>query len=179
MLGNSMGCDIHMYIEYKVGDGPWFADKNHKLVTEYSDNYDTVCSVNFTARNYDLFGKLAGVRTSGPVAIGLPTDVTDLVAKASELYGSDGHSHSFSSLEEFRQALKDCHYLPKDEPVEAIEPIAFYADTWAPNRGYVNILKYLEKEQLYLKLDIESEKMLLGQDINTDVQVRLVYFFDN
>lgn len=165
-----MGCDIHMFIEYKVGDAPWTADKNHQVIEE--DGYEHVSQVTSSGRNYTLFGALAGVRSEGPDAKGFPEDVSDIIKKASDLYDSDGHSHSYSSLEEFKEALKECEITL--DP--AAEPIAF-----SDNYGYrwANLLNYLENQYTRLKLDIESEKMLLDQDINTEVQVRLVYYFDN
>lgn len=169
-----MGCDIHMFIEYKVGDNPWFADKHHSVPKYEDDEYAR--QVDSTSRNYYLFGQLAGVRTAGPTPKGLPKDVTDLVKRTSDGYGTDGHSHSFIYLDDFAKVVKTNYdkYLHNND----FEPIAFY-DDFRLNYSYPNLVAYLIKQKELLELDAESEKMILGQEFNTKVEVRLVFFFDN
>ena len=79
-----MGCDIHLHTEVKIG-GVWL----HYGCPDVN-------------RNYCVFAKMAGVRNDAgygitPIAAprGLPKDVSELTAFACELYGEDGHSHSF------------------------------------------------------------------------------------
>ena len=169
-----MGCDIHLFIEYKVGDKPWQTDSHHIC----EDNYLRDVSVSY--RNYRLFGALAGIRNRvdyGAEAKGLPDDVSNSIKEESDRWDYDGHGHSYSSLEEFKQALK----LSESFEDKDIEPIAFY-DMYSnitQEYGYTNLLAYCEKQIKEFQIELEVEKHLLGQDINTDVQCRLVYFFDN
>lgn len=74
-----MGCDIHGWVEERVGD-KWVA------VCELTDEGK--------ARNYRRFAALAGVRGDGPAATGVPEDVSDTVRYWIDYWGNDGHSHS-------------------------------------------------------------------------------------
>jgi hypothetical protein len=171
-----MGCDIHMYIEYKIGDAPWQADSHHVYTDEDKDgNGIDLQDVDAARRNYEFFGALAGVRCDGPNAKGLPSDVSEIIQKESDRWDCDGHSHSYSSLEEFKQALKVCDLFK----VKGVEPIAFYNYTTTFGYSYASILAYCKKQVKKFKFELETEKHLLGQDINTDVECRLVYWFDN
>jgi hypothetical protein len=83
-----MGCDIHLFVEVKVNE-KWHC-YNHPNVY----------------RCYDLFAKMAGVRgEETPIATprGLPSDVTEIVAFASQDYGVDGHSHSYLTSTEIQE----------------------------------------------------------------------------
>lgn len=172
-----MGCDIHLFIEHKLGNGPWIADKGHEVISEDEedgeDGYKYVNDVDSSGRNYTLFGYLAGVRTEGPNAKGLPKDVSEMVNTASELYGDDGHSHSYCSLKQFKTA---CNKAGVYDPSKKYEPVAFSGDY---NMDYGNLIAYLEREETRLKLELETEKMLSGKRMNTTVKTRLVFFFDN
>jgi hypothetical protein len=162
-----MGCDIHVYIEFKKGDAPWTADEHHRYDPE--DNY--VNAVQASGRDYNLFGKLAGVRSAGPQPKGFPNDASDIVLKASEIWGGDAHSHSFSSLAEFRfELVKSGYKFLKETRAEAFGDMRL---------GFGNLYLYCRNKKKELKMDLEAEKMLLGQKINTTVKCRLVYFFDN
>lgn len=98
-----MGCDIHEWVEVRVG-GKW----------EMTDvNLDV-------GRNYDLFGMLADVRNGrgfagvdtgdGFVPIlgresptrGIPLDASPEYAAEVENWGGDGHSHSWLTLAELK-----------------------------------------------------------------------------
>lgn len=166
-----MGCDIHLFLEYKAGDGPWTQDKAHKL-DEDEPEYKRVEELPGN-RNYQLFGALAGVRGEGPDPEGIPEDASDMIKHASELYGEDGHSHSYTSLADFKKALKRTGFtlLPKSEKSNM--------STYEYGQSYQQVVRYAEEQCIRLRLDLESEKMILGQDINTTVQCRFVYFFDN
>ena len=81
-----MGCDIHFFTEIKL-DGEWFC-YGQPLIP----------------RNYDLFGKLAGVRREmyKPIAParGLPADCSKVVKWAAERWEDDGHNFSYINSEE-------------------------------------------------------------------------------
>ena len=165
-----MGCDIHLFLEYKAGDGPWTQDKLHKL-DESDPEFSRVHELP-DVRNYELFSVLAGVRGDGAEPKGLPEDCSDMIKHASDLWDSDGHSHSYTSLSDFKKALKTVGYkLLKKGQKSDLDAL------W--DASYANIVRYAEEQCIRLRLDLESEKMILGQDINTTVQCRFVYFFDN
>lgn len=175
-----MGCDIHVYIEYKLGDGPWTLDSGHKVERE-DDNYKRLISVYASRRDYDFFGRLAGVRGRGGKARGIPKDASELIkefAKEDEEH-SDWHSHSWNSLASFKNRLfQDKDYYKKSNLATAT-PIAFHNQEFNQRMGYLNLIAYAEKKVRELKADLEAEKMLLGQEINTKVMCRFVYWFDN
>jgi hypothetical protein len=156
-----MGCDIHIHIEYKVGDAPWKADKFHEPYEE--DGYSWVKA--FGSRNYRLFANLAGVRGSGPEPKGLPEDVSDVIKLASDKWDIDAHSHSYHDLDDFIEICINSG-VKLDEPVH-----------W--DKTYTELINTATEKVKKYKLELESEQMLLDQPINTEVKCRLVYFFDN
>lgn len=208
-----MGCDIHMYIEYRQGNGmPWLADDHHEpKAKEYCSNcehclkgqylecedaYVHYNQVVATGRNYWLFGLLANVRGDGPRnPLGLPNDVSSVIKAASDRYGSDGHSHSYIYLEDFKkvlfeeyQVLVDNFNNKKDDYVEegfvptdrddAFYNIDYSSKDWfklLPPQ-YTTVINYCEN----LKKEKSLDKILLQDDNTTsEVQVRLVFWFDN
>lgn len=91
-----MGCDIHGWVEKKVGQ-KWVAIK------ELEDR----------DRNHLRFAKLAGVRTytgdgyGFPEPKGVPTDASDTTRYHIEKWDSDGHSHSWMHLDEALRIFKE------------------------------------------------------------------------
>ena len=209
-----MGCDIHMFIEYKCGNGmPWQADEHHQPVWEdrcrddsprekWCDhcieavdkgttqhkcdngyiNYIQVCA---TSRNYQLFAALAGVRGRGPrTDLGLPNDVSEMVARAADYMGSDGHSHSYMSLDEFKKVLfEELDYKPTDRSDAFYEKWGIIGETDVQRQKrydnrppeYTTIVNYCEK----LKEEKSVDKRILGPEFSSEVQIRLVFWFDN
>lgn len=104
-----MGCDIHMILEVKAND-KWIglntfqyfsrhaveADMPHSELPHTSQYFFWLVR----ARNYTLFGKLAGVRTDGPEPRGVPEDASELARMIIEDWDCDGHSHSWGLLSE-------------------------------------------------------------------------------
>lgn len=118
-----MGCDIHLYVEVDKGNG-WELSTAHirnerygtgrdwygtimvtqRSVPELNDG-ERISGVFYTRRDYRLFAALAGARNSwGIVPIapprGLPRDVCDEVRVEADRWGTDGHSHSWLTVEE-------------------------------------------------------------------------------
>ena len=88
-----MGCDIHMFIEFKAHDEWW----------EYGK---------FTLdRNYGMFGVLAevrGVSENGFEPKGLPKELSDGIGESYEEWGkNDVHSETWLTTDEFDLAIKD------------------------------------------------------------------------
>jgi len=84
-----MGCDIHGWVEKKVGE-KWVGIK------ELRDD----------SRNYKRFAKLAGVRGDGPSPSGLPNDISDTAQFWADNWGTDGHSHGHLPLIEAFEVFK-------------------------------------------------------------------------
>ena len=109
-----MGCDIHGWVERKVGDKWVGIDKFNTYARE---------------RNYKRFGALANVRTDGPEPKGLPLDISDSANYDAEQWGVDGHSHSWLPLTEAAKVFCDTQYLPTaTEPYWSKYPISHFFD---------------------------------------------------
>lgn len=99
-----MGCDIHAHAEVKVS-GKW----HHYSVLDID-------------RDYQLFGKLAGVRDStlGQIAPlrGLPDDASFLtIYDHDDVWGSDAHSTSWLTIAEAMAVDKWLRELRHEGPV--------------------------------------------------------------
>ena len=90
-----MGCDIHSVVEFKNGD--WWDDLGEISI----------------GRWYSLFANMAGVRNYNnnlvPVAEprGFPKDASFESKYKYENWGSDAHTPSWLTLDEFRLAYKN------------------------------------------------------------------------
>jgi hypothetical protein len=115
-----MGCDIHWVLEQKMIDGKWVGIYSTDLtpmpkgaivtrsnpiqglpVPDVLVGIGTWHDVILKGRNYEWFGKLAGVRYSGPDPLGWPHDVSDLSQACIDDWGGDGHSHSYLPAVDF------------------------------------------------------------------------------
>jgi hypothetical protein len=116
-----MGCDIHFVVEALPTGEDWVG----VFSTDYTPNLkptgqftESVIGVDYYRRpvmkdrNYQFFGALAGVRVDGPEAKGLPDDVSALTAIAIARWDTDGHSHSWDTLDDF--AIKYATSLADD-----------------------------------------------------------------
>lgn len=114
-----MGCDIHMFVEYKTGEGKWingdyfkrniyFKENDESEDEDYRENEFSVIELHGD-RNYSLFSTLAKVRDySGkviPVAEPkyLPDDMSSFVKKEAKGWEGDAHSHSWLTLKELKE----------------------------------------------------------------------------
>jgi hypothetical protein len=168
-----VGTDIHIFIEYKVGDGPWFADKNHVMG---KDGYVNEATAN--GRDYDLFGALAGVRNQCDYDArpkGLPNDLSELL-KTQLHFINEFHSQSWHSLKDFKKIYRKLYSGKraakrlKDAVPEAFRDYSLTFD---------NLITYCEKQVKLLQFEAQAEKYLLNLDISDAVRCRLVYFFDS
>jgi len=106
-----MGCDIHMYVERKVGQ-KWCRVSEKKGITHpyYEEALNDKAKNYFnrktwtTGRNYKLFGLLAGVRSSVFLPFfsprGLPSDLSAGCKREWKLGETDWHSASYLTLTE-------------------------------------------------------------------------------
>lgn len=141
-----MGCDIHLIVERQVGD-KWIAVR---LLDGYHNHIDGKWSSPAArSRSYERFAALAGVRGDGPVAKGLPDDLSETARFLIDDYGSDGHSHS---------------WLPVEEAVDI-----FLKTQWKPE---TNLSEFNRKYPAYFYFGLEES------DLNK-ARHRLVFWFDN
>lgn len=84
-----MGCDIHVHVEVKI-NGKWHHYNHPRL-----------------ERNYDIFTRMAGVRSEGrgdikPISAprGMPEDATFITRYSFNRMGVDAHSASWLSAQE-------------------------------------------------------------------------------
>lgn len=109
-----MGCDIHGWVEQRVGDR-WVA------VRELNDNANQ--------RNYKRFAALAGVRGDGPEPRGLPEDISETTSWHVRAWNGDGHSHSWLPVIEALPLFQAVRY-PGQEVTEYERrwPESYYFD---------------------------------------------------
>lgn len=139
-----MGCDIHAHIEIKVR-GEWY--------------YYNELNIN---RNYELFEKMAGVRGEIENAIdkprGLPKDISFMTKLKSDLWDTDGHTHSWLSGKELAELEE---WTEKKEFQERYNPIFDYLF----GNSFSGWFKYPEDQKRERSFGIED--------------FRLIFWFDN
>ena len=169
-----MGCDIHMFLEYKIDDGKWTPHKGHRVITEDKgtvNEFKHVSTIDATGRNYFLFAALAGVRGPGPDPKGIPKDLSDTIHIGVHQYGNDGHSHSYMSIEEFEEVLKKCNFKETDRTDIFYDWKTLDFESRPPD--FTTIVAACKKEQEEFNID----NILL--DSKSTIQYRVVFFFDN
>jgi hypothetical protein len=168
-----VGTDIHIFIEYKVGDGPWFADKNHVID---KDGYANEATAN--DRDYDLFGALAGARNQVNYDArpkGLPNDLSELLKTQIDRINNN-HSQSWHSLKEFKKIYRKLYSSKRaTKRLKDAVPEAFHDYLLT----FDNLIKYCEKQVKLLQFEAQAEKYLLNLDISDAVRCRLIYSFDS
>jgi hypothetical protein len=199
-----MGCDIHMYVEYKrkTSKEEKWENGDYFRLNPYHNEEDEPKYNRLELhgnRNYTLFSTLAGVRDYTdqvkPVAEekGMPNDCSEYVKDECKSWEGDGHSHSWLTLKE----LKD---------YQAKNPVMFYTGLLSPqqqldldngimpqswcqgtnqegfkrrdwqeeNKSLIPLIKKLQ----------DRAKELLGNpwqdyNIDNDENIRIVFWFDN
>lgn len=170
-----MGCDIHFFIETKVGDGEWQADPHHRT---NDDGY--VVEASAARRDYSLFSDLARVRGKGSFGLrplGIPDDVSDTIRRAMEAWGEDGHSHSYIYMEDFIKVLKK-HKHYDSENYKGENAFFSWEEIWGSGEevpSYPAIVNYCKR----LIDNYEAEKILLSQSDTPPLKVRFIFWFDN
>lgn len=119
-----MGCDIHMYTEFK-DDGQW-KNCDHFMFNPYFEPEHCETYLNskyqlvpfFGTRCYDLFSVLANVRNYADTDYideprGLPEDVTPYVKSEYENWDLDAHSTSYFTLKELIDFHNENHPMKR------------------------------------------------------------------
>lgn len=200
-----MGCDIHMYVEYKTKvnekekwvSGDYFKPNPYHGEWEGEDKLDRMEL--YGARNYGLFSTLAGVRdyTDAMIPVsdpkGIPEDTCQYIKNENERWGSDGHTHSWLTLSELKKyqeknlKLKRTGLLSPQQLEDfnkGILPESWCQGTNQP--GYerreweeenTTLIPIIEKLQkrAHELMQYEFDKY----DEANDDKIRIVFWFDN
>lgn len=190
-----MGCDIHLYKEKKV-NGQWVTADDWGL-SNWADEGEVCKSDNYPGRNYATFGALSkGVRFEVPFGFeprGMPFNACDKVTQEKELWGCDGHSHSYISLSELREfaefiktetlsvsGMKDAAGLEAlQKTIDAGNPnweLLYPYCRWTNQAGHMNFELNVPAD-FYIGRDIEGLISLFDGMEGEDF--RIVFWFDN
>jgi hypothetical protein len=200
-----MGCDIHMFCEEKIeidGVKKWVNRDHLKLNPYYGEgDYEfkyyvvELCG----ERNYSMFTALCGVRDysdrspriSDPR--GIPDDSCDLIKDYSILLGEDGHSHSYVTLKDVIDFVKENKPVVRSgmissEQAKKLDEKGEMPESWCQwtsMSGYVHrtwedstknplsklLERMCERFKPYLEMDMISDEMA--------EEFRVVFMFDN
>lgn len=202
-----MGCDIHVYTEFKLWygkrAGEWFSADNYRLNPHYGSDEDEkkyeVVPI-YDSRNYSLFSILAGVRNYGnniPISEpkGLPEDCCEEIKAEYKSWDCDGHSHSYFTLKELldyqkrQPLLKHSGYVDKEASEkldEGITPDSWWQGGNVPGQVW---REWEEKDtslKKFVDAIIEREKDIfwIFSDNQEAIEkhaeeIRIVFWFDN
>ena len=166
-----MGCDIHLYIEYK------------SKKTEF-DGYETKWQssggrIN-PGRNYAMFALMADVRNYGdnklPVLVkrrGMPDDATYSTADDNRMYISEDEGENYVTMETAEGWVKSgsSKFINDNEgkPTWVTQP-DWHSHSWLTTSEFESVLnKYLELETGWHKVRVEEHnKMVKEENIQPD-----------
>lgn len=206
-----MGCDIHVCCEYRnFSENKWINCDHFRLnpyfKNDSEDDGERIVEVVpiYGDRNYALFTTLAGVRNySGNAPIsevrGLPNDIHPLTKGLADIWGCDGHSHSYYTLKELMDYMDTSPTvtysgLVTTEQAKDLDEFHIYSDSWCQwttIEGYVkrswtipdDNLKYLIDamkkrcaEVFYIHKESKNYESRIRRVAN---DFRIVFWFDN
>ena len=163
-----MGCDIHLYIEYKSKDG-------------YDPAWQGFGGNINPGRNYAMFALMADVRncySDGklPVLVeprGMPEDAGYTATDDNRIYISETKSEDYVSMETAKRWVKSgsSKFInDKDgNPIWVTNPDA-HSHSWLTTSEFESVInKYLELEAGWHKVRVEEHnKMVKEENIQTD-----------
>lgn len=200
-----MGCDIHMFCEERKtinGTEKWVNADHWRLnpyhgMDEEEQKYEVVelCG----ERNYSLFTALCGVRdyTGKSPKIsrprGIPEDCTEEVKIANEYWGCDGHSHSYVTLRDVKNFVKDnkpvrFSGLLTQAAADALDNDGVVPTFWCQGSSDKTMVfrewednTYRPLQELYEKMAERFDKWCKPDDIDDERldDFRIVFWFDN
>lgn len=169
-----MGCDIHLYIEYK--------DKDKKPVLDgYDPGWQSFGGSINPGRNYAMFGLMANVRncySDGklPVLVeprGMPEDAGYTATDDNRIYISETKSEDYVSMETAKRWVESgsSKFInDKDgNPTWVTQP-DWHSHSWLTTSEFESVLnKYLELETGWHKVRVEEHnKMVKEENIQPD-----------
>lgn len=196
-----MGCDIHLFTEEKktINNKKKWVNTDNWILNHYydennrSDGEKYIINPAYKGRNYALFSMLADVRNysdNKPISKpkGLPDDVSDVVKYESDMFGSDGHSHSYFTMKELyeyyeKNKVVKLSGLVDEEGAKEIEA-GNYPEWFCQSSNQEGLVfKEWEQENLPLKNFIqtieEHFKKLYSRTKENPENYRIVFWFDN
>ncbi|CRH24886.1 Uncharacterised protein [Chlamydia trachomatis] len=201
-----MGCDIHMYVEYKRENQESSQWKNgdYFRINESFGEFEDENKFNqiglYDKRNYSLFSTLAGVRDYSEKIIpvsepkGLPDDISDYVKKESDDWEGDGHTHSWLTLKELRDYNNNSPVLHFSGMISSDQAEKLDAGIenpnswcqWTSREDYVKrewSEKNLTLNPLIDLMQTRAKELLQyhyqDYDLKNDENIRIVFWFDN
>ena len=203
-----MGCDIHIYVERKIGN-KWYDCDYFVPNVNSIYNSDFVRVELFGDRNYSLFATLANVRNYGNTEYisepkGLPNDVSDYVDSEYDSWFCDAHSASHLTLQELIDFQREKHPLKhrgmlSPTQQEQFDHYGILPDHWCQGTNQSGFeFREWEEDIDVLEPIIDGLKRLADQlniiyswgwdSENTDIResayraaanIRIVFWFDN
>lgn len=133
----NMGCDIHLYAEYRK-DGKWHAEQANTIGTtdEWGDIRTDIPESGNTRRNYGLFGLLANVRYDtkhGWDAKGIPDDASKEVRDVITGMEGDGHTHSYLTFQELKEEAAKLLLQSDSDAQEYSRMLPEWINSFGPN----------------------------------------------
>lgn len=158
-----MGCDIHIFIEYKHHN-KWHADKHSRHIEQERG----------FGRNYLFFGTIAGVRSHALKPIypkrGVPPDATDEVRTMVNSWGDDAHSHTYLSMNEYKTVIDAYNNLLKQDKEWQVH--------WSPITSGDDFYSTYESCK-DIKDKSHADALLLNEPSLVVSDCRLIIFFDS
>lgn len=201
-----MGCDIHMYVEYKkkVNDNDVWVDGDYYKFNPYHKTDKEEPKLDrmelYGGRNYSLFSTLAGVRdyTDKMIPVsepkGKPDDCNENIVSEFETWDGDGHSYSWLTLKEikdYQDANPIIHYTGVISPQQALDfdINGTIPQSWCQGtnqEGWVR-REWSEKNDVLIplieKMHARAKELMQYEwqdyDVKNDEKIRIVFFFDN
>lgn len=201
-----MGCDIHMYVEYRKsikGNDVWVNGDYFKFNPYFKvfDDESQYSKLELHGdRNYTLFATLAGVRdyTGKVIPVhepkGMPEDSCEYIKQDSDRWDGDGHTHSWLTLKELKDYGSNPPKMQYTGLLSPTDLVAFDADGKTPESWCqgTNIKGYERREwatentslaPLIEKIQKRAHELMQydWQDYDTanDEKIRIVFWFDN
>ena len=201
-----MGCDIHLFVEYKDKAGKWHRARP-RITAEWAVQANAEAKAKakpgekpylyaekvwYDNRNYDLFAMLADVRNDGfnPISApkGLPRNVSPSVKKESDGWDCDGHSHSWLTLAELEAYDWDqkaiMQGMVSKAQAEEFRKTGKPPESWC---GWTNAtdvetirweIKYRDHVTEFLNVIMPALRKLAAEH-GGPKNVRMVFWFDN
>lgn len=174
---NIMGCDAHMYVEYRK--------------KTFRENYwSNVGGRINPGRNYWMFGLIADVRCDLPENLqpkGLPDNLgwmskQDAFIWISDVYGDDDDS-SYCTLEKAQQWAKYGNKIIYNDQGEAkrVEHPDWHSHTWLTTDEFKSVIDIYNQKDQGKNKEVEYEAILALMESleSNECEVRLVIWFDN
>ena len=200
-----MGCDIHMFCEElkTIDDTKKWVNADHWKLNPYfgvgAEEEKFAVVELYRSRHYSMFTALCGVRdyTGQSPKIseprGAPADCTEEVTNSIENWDCDGHSHSYVTLREVKEFVKNSEPvkfsgLITQAAADALDNDSVAPTSWCQGSGVGKNMVFREWEdgthqplqELYELMAERFNEWRKPDDIDEDTldNFRIVFWFD-